>query len=99
ARLRVASLDHVLAVVVLLLRAAAEQVSRGVHFSWPHAQGAAGAARAAELHGQNRAPRARPTPGRGRGADHRLAAGSLRAAGSSGGKSGEKAPGNAKSVS
>jgi len=79
ARLRVAQLDHVLAAVVLLLRPAEAELSRGLRVPWPRAESAAGATRRAVVEDEGGEPHADPSPRRGRSADHRLAGGGVSA--------------------
>ena len=78
ADLRLAQVDHVLAEILLLLRAPEEELPRGLRVPWPRAEGPPGAARRSGVEVQGRSHHPRQAPGRSRGAGHRLAAGSVR---------------------
>ena len=78
ADLRVGPSDHVLARVLLLLRASAEKLPASVRLPRPRRARAAGAARRAHVNVEARQHHPRQAPGRGGAADHKLAAGSLR---------------------
>src|SRR5687767_13984597 len=77
ARLRVASLDHVLAEGVLLLRSPETAFSRGVCLSATHAHRAADPPGDAIVEVQGGPSDSGPSPRRGRIADYRLAAGGV----------------------
>ena len=75
AHLRLAQLDHVLAQVLLLLRAAEEELPRGLRVPRPGGQGAAGPARRSRIENEVAHIIHITPPRRGRTARHRLAAG------------------------
>jgi Lactonase, 7-bladed beta-propeller len=78
ADLCLAPIDHVLAPVLLLLRASEEELPRSVCVPWSHPEGSSGAIRRSRIEVQDRSRHSHQAPGRGGGTHHRLAAGSLR---------------------
>src|SRR5262245_22967728 len=79
ANVRVPPLHHVLAEVLLLLRAPEAELPGAVRVPRPRAEGSAGAARRSRLEIQGRSHHSRQASRRGRGAYHGLAPGSVRA--------------------
>src|SRR5262245_45568677 len=77
ADLRLAQLDHVLAALVLLLRPAEAELSRGVRLSSACVEGPPGAPRGLDVEDQGGAHDSDSAPRRSRSADYRLVARSL----------------------
>ena len=68
ADLRLAQIDHVLAQILLLLRASEEELSRGLRVPRPRAEGSSGATRRSRIEVQGRSLHSDQAPRRGRGA-------------------------------
>src|SRR5204862_1175497 len=80
------SFDHVLAQVLLLLRASEEELPRALRVSRPRPEGSASATRRSRVEVEDLSHHSDQASRRGRAAHHRLASGSVRAFRCAGGK-------------